>query len=153
MLSIHTAIARISPSLLPGMISMPYVSRTRIHFLLTCHQLFAGLDLVLVVEDVPGDVELVAVGQFHDHSVTDRGDELLLDPRGFGALRRLHHHRVLDVEFAFLDLVQRAAVAGLDNERPADSQGFAVDLEDPIPVVVEDPTVISNRPEFLSFSW
>src|SRR4051794_19177974 len=49
-----------------------------------------------------------------------------------------------------MDLQQLGAVGVLQDHRLADPQGLAIDLEDPLPLVVLDPVVVAEGHQFLA---
>src|SRR5439155_7360339 len=110
----------------------------------------AVLDGVLVVDDIALDVQVRAVRHLDGPPVAQRGDQRLLYRRDGVPARVLDLHRVPYPGHALLDLQQLPAVAIFEDQRLADPQGLAVDLEDPLALVVLDPVVVADGHQLLA---
>src|SRR4051794_17425288 len=116
----------------------------RNHRLETSATRWPSLELVLVVDDVPLDLVLAAVGELDLEAFAQRGDERLAHG-GDGVAVALDDHLVADAQLALLDLEELVARGVLELERVAHPQRLAVDLEGLLAGAVLDPEVVADR--------
>ena len=111
------------------------------------HRVAVTFDLVLVLDDVAVGLEVRTAFDLDDVVVADT-QKALVDSRLRAAA--LDRHLVADAEHLLLDLRQLVAAGILEDEGVARPNGFAVDLEHPVAVVVLDPEVVPDRHELLA---
>src|SRR3954466_12119400 len=107
----------------------------------------AALDLVLVVDDVPVRLQVVAVLDVDREAVADP-HERLVDGRG-GVAAALDRDLVPEAQLALLDPGDLGSGGVLEHEGLAEAERLAVDLVRPVALLVLDPEVVADGQELL----
>src|SRR5262249_11587590 len=109
----------------------------------------AALDLVLMVDDVPFCLHVIAALDLDREAFAQRGDQRLLD-RCNGVAVALELHLVAHAQLLLLDREQLLARPRLQHQRVTDPERLPVDLERTLAAVSLDPVIATDREHLLA---